>query len=155
MPRAWVKLIFRSQIYLDMETLIDNCGHFTIWLDEGPVLLGESGIVVSFSRTAYTKLKKRPITGHLTIRFEDKNGASVDFHTWCACRPLWPLEYGLNNAKVWLFVSRADEFRSPWDPSSPSPMSSCGRFSASGTFWKEIMARCQKLLNTQDNHTIK
>jgi len=100
-----------------METLIDNCGHFTIWLDEGPVLLGESGIVVSFSRTAYTKLKKRPITGHLTIRFEDKNGASVDFHTWCACRPLWPLEYGLNNAKVWLFVSRADEFRSPWDPS--------------------------------------
>ena len=84
-----------------MKTLIDNRRDFTIWLDEGPVLLGESGIVVSFSRTAYTKLKKRPITGHLTIRFEDKNGASVDFHAWCACRPRWPLEYGLKNAKEW------------------------------------------------------
>ena len=36
-----------------MKTLIDNRHDFTIWLDEGPVLLGESGIVVSFSRTAY------------------------------------------------------------------------------------------------------
>ena len=60
-----------------MKTLIDNRRDFTIWLDEGPVLLGESGIVVSFSRTAYTKLKKRPITGHLTIEFEDK---------WSECR---------------------------------------------------------------------
>ena len=46
---------------------------------------------------------------HLTITFEDENGASVDFHTWCARRPLWPLEYGLNNAKEWRFWSRADD----------------------------------------------
>ena len=101
-----------------MKTLIDNRRDFTIWLDEGPVLLGESGIVVSFSRTGgagiYKTKKTRftgPETGHLTIRFEDENGASVDFHTWCACRPLWPLEYGLNHAKEWLFVSRVAEFR--------------------------------------------
>ena len=46
---------------------------------------------------------------HLTITFEDENGASVDFHTWCARRPLWPLEYGLNNAKEWCFWPRAKE----------------------------------------------
>ena len=28
-------------------------------------------------------------------------GTSVDFHAWCARRPLWPLEYGVNNAKKW------------------------------------------------------
>ena len=80
----------------DIEPLIDNCSHFTLSQHRRVVLLGESGIVVSFSST----------TRHcgfffstLTITFEDENGASVDFHAWCARRPLWPLEYGLNNAK--------------------------------------------------------
>ena len=79
-----------------IESLIDNCSNFTLSQNRRAVLLGESGIVVSFSST----------TRHcgfffstLTITFEDENGASVDFHAWCARRPLWPLEYGLNNAK--------------------------------------------------------
>jgi hypothetical protein len=42
----------------------------------------------------------------LTITFEDENGASVDFHAWCARRPLWPLEYGLNNAKEWRLYAK-------------------------------------------------
>ena len=98
-----------------MNSLTDNCDKFTLRYGGygGSVLLGESGIVVSLS----SWLTSKSHSGSLTIEFEDENGEKVDFHTWCACRPLWPLEYGLNNAKVWLFVSRADEFRSPWDPS--------------------------------------
>ena len=82
-----------------IEPLIDNCSHFELNLHRravSAVLLRESGIVVSFSRTAHCTF-----FSNLTITFEDENGASVDFHAWCARRPLWPLEYGVNNAKKW------------------------------------------------------
>ena len=82
-----------------IEPLIDNCSHFELNLHRravSAVLLGQSGIVVSFSSTLHC-----PFSSNLTITFEDENGASVDFHAWCARRPLWPLEYGVNNAKKW------------------------------------------------------
>ena len=72
--------------------------HTELWR----VLLGSSGTVVSL----YSSCQSR---GHpsksLTIEFEDKDGQKVDFHAWCACRPRWPLEYGLINAKKWFFWS--------------------------------------------------
>ena len=83
-----------------METLIDNCGHFRLFLHPGAVLLGESGIVVSFRLVERYK-QQAPSSGHVIIEFEDENGEKVDFHAWCACRPRWPLEYGLKNAKEW------------------------------------------------------
>ena len=89
-----------------IEPLIDNCSHFTLSQNRRAVLLGGSGIVVYFSRTTDC-----PFFRNLTITFEDENGQKVDFHAWCACRPLWPLEYGLNNAKEWRFWSQADEDR--------------------------------------------
>ena len=47
-----------------METLIDNCGHFRLSLHPGAVLLGESGIVVSFSGTVHTtSCVLRPVPG--------------------------------------------------------------------------------------------
>ena len=81
--------------------LIDNCSHFILSQHRRAVLLGESGVVVSFSRTF-----SYPFHNNLTITFEDENGASVDFHAWCARRPLWPLEYGLNNAKEWRLYAK-------------------------------------------------
>ena len=82
-----------------MTSLTENCDKFTLSYDRS-VLLGESGIVVSFKPFLGWNF-----SGSLTIEFEDENGERVDFHAWCACRPRWPLEYGLNNAKVWRFVS--------------------------------------------------
>ena len=63
-----------SVIDSDIEPLIDNCSHFTLSQHRRAVLLGESGIVVSFSRTF-----SYPFHNNLTITFEDENGASVDF----------------------------------------------------------------------------
>ena len=84
-----------------MNSLTENCDKFTLsWGGTGTVLLGESGIVVSFKPFLGWNF-----SGSLTIEFEDANGASVDFHAWYACRPRWPLEYGRNNAKVWRFCS--------------------------------------------------
>ena len=76
-----------------MNSLTENCDKFTLW--GGRVLLGASGIVVQLSSSG------RHHISHLTIEFEDENGVKVDFHAWCACRPRWPLEYGLKNAKEW------------------------------------------------------
>ena len=87
-----------------METLIDNCGHFRLFLHPGAVLLGESGIVVSFRLVERYK-QQAPSSGHVIIEFEDENGEKVDFHAWCACRPRWPLGYVLINAKEWTFWS--------------------------------------------------
>jgi len=70
-----------------METLIDNCSDFTLSQNRRAVLLGESGIVVSFRLVERYK-QQAPSSGHLIIEFEDENGERVDFHTWCACRPL-------------------------------------------------------------------
>ena len=81
-----------------MRELIENCDKFTLWGGEG-VLLGASGIVVQLNSSG------RDHISHLTIEFEDENGVKVDFHAWCACRPRWPREYGLNNAKEWSFSS--------------------------------------------------
>ena len=81
-----------------MNSLIENCDKFTLW--GGSVVLGASGIVVQLSSSA-----RQTDISSLTIEFEDENGQKVDFHAWCACRPRWPLEYGLNNAKVWRFCS--------------------------------------------------
>ena len=88
-----------------MNSLTENCDKFTLsWGGTGTVLLGESGIVVSLSTlTPHNRFYRHEKT--LTIEFEDEHGQKVDFHAWCACRPRWPLEYGLNNAKVWRFVS--------------------------------------------------
>ena len=87
-----------------MNSLTENCDKFTLNYD-GRVLLGASGIVVSLSsHFSHWKLFSTNSVS-LTIEFEDKNGEKVDFHTWCACRPRWPLEYGLNNAKEWSFSS--------------------------------------------------
>ena len=77
-----------------MNSLIENCDKFTLW--GGRVLLGASGIVVQLSSSG------RPHISYLTIEFEDENGAKVDFHAWCACRPRWLL---VNNAKMWWFWS--------------------------------------------------
>ena len=83
-----------------MNSLTENCDKFTC--HGGSVLLGESGIVVS----CFPSLVSRGYPSKtLTIEFEDENGHKVDFHAWCACRPRWPLEYGLNNAKMWWFWS--------------------------------------------------
>ena len=80
-----------------MNSLTENCDKFTLsWGGTGTVLLGESGIVVSFKPFLGWNF-----SGSLTIEFEDENGHKVDFHAWCACRPRWPLEYGLKNAKEW------------------------------------------------------
>ena len=81
-----------------MRELIENCDKFTLWGGEG-VLLGASGIVVQLNSSG------RDHISYLTIEFEDANGKTVDFHAWCACRPRWPREYGLNNAKEWSFSS--------------------------------------------------
>ena len=81
-----------------MNSLTENCDKFTLW--GGSVVLGSSGIVVSLYSSG------RDHISYLTIEFEDENGDRVDFHAWCACRPRWPLEYGLNNAKMWTFWSR-------------------------------------------------
>ena len=81
-----------------MRELIENCDKFTLWGGEG-VLLGASGIVVQLNSSG------RDHISYLTIEFEDANGQKVDFHAWCACRPRWPLDYGLNNAKMWWFSS--------------------------------------------------
>ena len=84
-----------------MNSLTENCDKFTLsWGGTGTVLLGESGIVVSFKPFLGWNF-----SGSLTIEFEDENGQKVDFHAWCACRPRWPLEYGLHNAKKWSFCS--------------------------------------------------
>ena len=84
-----------------MNSLTENCDKFTLsWGGTGTVLLGESGIVVSFKPFLGWNF-----SGSLTIEFEDENGERVDFHAWCACRPRWPLDYGLNNAKMWWFSS--------------------------------------------------
>ena len=84
-----------------MNSLTENCDKFTLsWGGTGTVLLGESGIVVSFKPFLGWNF-----SGSLTIEFEDANGQKVDFHAWCACRPRWPLEYGLHNAKKWSFCS--------------------------------------------------
>ena len=82
-----------------MNSLIENCDKFTLW--GGSVVLGASGIVVQLSSSA----RQTHTISSLTIEFEDENGERVDFHAWCACRPRWPLEYGLNNAKKWSFSS--------------------------------------------------
>ena len=88
-----------------MNSLTENCDKFTLNYG-GRVLLGASGIVVSLSsHFSHWKLFSTNSVS-LTIEFEDENGEKVDFHTWCACRPRWPLEYGLNNAKMWTFWSR-------------------------------------------------
>ena len=83
-----------------MNSLTENCDKFTCY--GGSVVLGESGIVVS----VFPSLISR---GHpsktLTIEFENVHGQKVDFHAWYACRPRWPLGYGLNNAKEWSFSS--------------------------------------------------
>ena len=81
-----------------MNSLIENCDKFTLW--GGSVVLGASGIVVQLSSSA-----RQTHISSLTIEFEDENGERVDFHAWCACRPRWPLGYGLNNAKMWTFWS--------------------------------------------------
>ena len=81
-----------------MNSLIENCDKFTLW--GGSVVLGASGIVVQLSSSA-----RQTHISSLTIEFEDENGERVDFHAWCACRPRWPREYGLNNAKEWSFLS--------------------------------------------------
>ena len=84
-----------------MNSLTENCDKFTC--HGGSVLLGESGIVVS----CYPSLISRGYPSKtLTIEFEDENGQKVDFHAWCACRPRWPLEYGIKNGKEWTFWSR-------------------------------------------------
>ena len=83
-----------------MNSLTENCDKFTLNYG-GRVLLGESGIVVSLSPWITSKSHSKT----LTIEFEDENGQKVDFHAWCACRPRWPLEYGLKNAKEWTFWS--------------------------------------------------
>ena len=84
-----------------MNCITANCDKFTLsWGGTGTVLLGESGIVVSFKPFLGWNF-----SGSLTIEFEDENGVRIDFHAWRACRPRWPLEYGLNNAKEWSFVS--------------------------------------------------
>ena len=89
-----------------MNSLTENCDNFTLsWGGTGTVLLGESGIVVSFKPFLGWNF-----SGSLTIEFEDENGQKVDFHAWCACRPRWPLEYGLNNAKMWWFSSSDPTF---------------------------------------------
>ena len=86
-----------------MNSLTENCDKFTLSYG-GRVLLGASGIVVDLSTlTPHNREYRHEKT--LTIEFEDENGASVDFHAWCACRPRWPREYGLNNAKEWSFSS--------------------------------------------------
>ena len=83
-----------------MNYLTENCDKFTC--HGGSVLLGESDIVVS----CYSSLISRGYPSKtLTIEFEDENGQKVDFHAWCACRPRWPLGYGLINAKEWTFWS--------------------------------------------------
>ena len=98
-----------------MNSLTENCDKFTLsWGGTGTVLLGESGIVVSFKPFFGWNF-----SGSLTIEFEDANGHKVDFHAWCACRPRWPLEYGLTNAKEWRFWSRdPSQFRRGGLPSS-------------------------------------
>ena len=83
-----------------MNSLTNNCNKFTLSYG-GSVLLGESGIVVSLSSWLTSKSHSKS----LTIEFEDENGQKADFHAWCACRPRWPLEYGLKNAKKWSFCS--------------------------------------------------
>ena len=84
-----------------MNSLTENCDKFTLsWGGTGTVLLGESGIVVDFKPFFGWNF-----SGSLTIEFEDANGHKVDFHAWCACRPRWPREFGLNNAKEWSFSS--------------------------------------------------
>ena len=84
-----------------MNSLTENCDKFTLsWGGTGTVLLGESGIVVSFKPFLGWNF-----SGSLTIEFEDENGHKVDFHAWCACRPRWPLGYVLINAKEWTFWS--------------------------------------------------
>ena len=94
-----------------MTSLTENCDKFTLW--GGSVVLGASGIVVQLNSSG------RDHISHLTIEFEDESGASVDFHAWCACRPRWPLEYGLNNAKQWRFSSSdPSQFRRGGLPSS-------------------------------------
>ena len=97
-----------------MNSLTNNCDKFTLSYG-GRVLLGESGIVVSLS----SWLTSKSHSGSLTIEFENENGHKVDFHAWCACRPRWPLEYGLNNAKEWSFSSSdPSQFRRGGLPSS-------------------------------------
>ena len=83
-----------------MTSLTENCDKFTLRYC-GSVLLGESGIVVSLSPW----LTSKSHSSSLTIEFEDEHGRKVDFHAWCACRPRWPREFGLNNAKEWSFSS--------------------------------------------------
>ena len=86
-----------------MNSLTNNCDKFTLSYG-GRVLLGASGIVVSLYSWEGPGLS-RSHSKSLTIEFEDEHGQKVDFHAWCACRPRWPLEYGLNNAKEWSFSS--------------------------------------------------
>ena len=86
-----------------MNSLTNNCDKFTLSYG-GRVLLGASGIVVSLYSWEGPGLS-RSHSKSLTIEFEDENGQKVDFHAWCACRPRWPLEYGLINAKKWFFWS--------------------------------------------------
>ena len=81
-----------------MNSLTENCDKFTLSYG-GRVLLGASGIVVDLFSSG------RDHISYLAIEFEDENGQKVDFHAWSACRPRWPLEYGLKNAKVWRFCS--------------------------------------------------
>ena len=81
-----------------MTSLSETCDKFTLSYG-GRVLLGASGIVVQLNSSEGDHIS------HLTIEFEDENGVKVDFHAWCACRPRWPLEYGLHNAKKWSFCS--------------------------------------------------
>ena len=101
-----------------MNSLTENCDKFTLSYG-GRVLLGASGIVVSLSsHFSHWKLFSTNSVS-LTIEFEDANGQKVDFHAWCACRPRWPLEYGLNNAKEWSFSSSdPSQFRRGGLPSS-------------------------------------
>ena len=87
-----------------MNSLTENCDKFTLSYG-GRVLLGESGIVVSLYSWEGPGLS-RSHSKSLTIEFEDENGQKIDFHAWCACRPRWPLEYGIHNAKEWKFWSR-------------------------------------------------
>ena len=95
-----------------MNSLTENCDKFTLNYG-GRVLLGASGIVVDLFSSG------RDHISYLAIEFEDENGQKVDFHAWCACRPRWPLEYGLNNAKEWTFWSRdPSQFRRGGLPSS-------------------------------------
>lgn len=100
-----------------MNSLTENCDKFTLNYG-GRVLLGASGIVVSLSTlTPHNRVCHEK--SRLTIEFENENGQKVDFHAWCACRPRWPLEYGLNNAKKWSFRSSdPSRFRRGGLPSS-------------------------------------